>query len=170
MNSVAAVQSRQAFGKSQPWFEDARWLTAAGTYISRYSLVLILFWIGISKFTLAEAEAIQPLIMNSPFTSWMYSFLSVGAVSSMIGAVELTLALLIALRPISPKASLVGSLGAVGTFLTTISFLFTTPGVIDHTHAVPLLAALGGFLIKDVALLGCAVWTAAEAQSAYSAR
>jgi reactive chlorine resistance protein C len=52
------------------------------------------------------------------------------------------------------------------TFLTTVSFLFTTPGVIDHSHAVPLLGDFRGFLIKDLALLGCAVWTAAEALSA----
>jgi len=54
------------------------------------------------------------------------------------------------------------------TFLTTVSFLFTTPGVIDHSHVVPLLGELGAFLIKDLALLGCAVWTAAEARGAYS--
>src|SRR5438309_4708044 len=75
---------------------------------------------------------------------------------------------LIALRPVSPRVSFLGSVGAIMTFLTTVSFLFTTPGVIDHSHAVPLLGELGGFLIKDLALLGCAVLTAAEARGAYS--
>lgn len=148
--------------------EAASWLTALGAHISRYSLVLILFWIGIQKFTLAEAEGIRPLVTHSPFMSWMYSFLSVRAVSGVIGVVEISVAVLMALRPVSPKASFLGSVGAIITFLTTVSFLFTTPGVLDHSHVVPLLGDLGGFLIKDLALLGCAVWTAAEARGAYS--
>ncbi len=168
MNSL--VQSQQALGIARPssTFGDAHWLAPLGVHISRYALVLILFWIGIQKFTLAEAEGIRVFTMHSPFVSWMYSFLSVRAASSLIGTVEVSLAVLIALRPVSPRVSFLGSVGAILTFLTTISFLFTTPGVIDHSHGVPLLGELGGFLIKDLALLGCAVWTAAEARGAYS--
>jgi uncharacterized membrane protein YkgB len=143
-------------------------VSTASVHISRYALVLILFWIGIQKFTLAEAEGIRVFTMHSPFVSWMYSFLSVRAASSLIGTVEVSLAVLIALRPVSPRVSFLGSVGAIMTFLTTVSFLFTTPGVIDHSHAVPLLGELGGFLLKDLALLGCAVLTAAEARGAYS--
>ena len=62
------------------------------------------------------------------------------------------LSVLIALRPVSARASFVGSLGAIGTFLITVSFLFSTPGVLDHTHAVVLLGNLGGFLINHVKL------------------
>src|SRR5947207_14901748 len=98
----------------------------------------------------------------------MYWFVRWRATSSLISTVEESRALLIALRPVSPKVSFLGSVGAIMTFLTTVSFLFTTPGVIDRSHAVPLLGELGGFLIKDLALLGCAVWTAAEARGAYS--
>jgi len=167
-----SVQSQSPLAAPTPTLPlgDARWLTSLGTHISRYSLVLILFWIGIQKFTVAEAEGIKPLIVHSPLMSWVYSFLSVRAASSLIGVVEVSVALLMALRPISPKASFLGILGAIITFLTTVSFLFSTPGVLDHSYAIPLLGGLGGFLIKDLALLGCAVWTAAEARSAYSAR
>lgn len=168
MNTLIQPQpSPVIVGTTSPSPEE-RWLTAAGTHISRYSLVLILFWIGIQKFTLAEAEGIRPLIEHSPLLSWMYSFLSLRAASSLIGVVEISVALLMALRPISPRASLFGSLGAIITFLITVSFLFTTSGVLDHRYAVPLLGAVGGFLIKDLALLGCAVWTAGEARGAYS--
>jgi reactive chlorine resistance protein C len=72
--------------------------------------VLILFWIGIQEFTVAEAESIKPLITHSPLMSWMYSFLSVRAVSSVIGVIEVSVALLMAVRPISPKAAFLGSL------------------------------------------------------------
>jgi len=105
MNSIAQVQESP---KAQP-FEGRAWLSSVGTHVSRYSLVLILFWIGIQKFTLAEAEGIQPLIVNSPLMSWMYSFLSVRTVSSVIGVIEISVALLIALRSVSPKASFLGA-------------------------------------------------------------
>lgn len=168
MNTLIQPQQSPVMSRPSSPSPEACWLASAGTHISRYSLVLILFWIGIQKFTLAEAEGIKPLIEHSPLMSWMYSFLSVRAVSSVIGVVEISVALLMALRPISPKASFVGSLGAIITFLTTVSFLFTTPGVLDHSNAVPLLGGVGGFLIKDLALLGCAVWTGGEARGACS--
>ena len=164
MNSLIQSQQAPVISKPSSSFLEARWLASVGAHISRYSLVLILFWIGIQKFTVAEAEGIRPLIVHSPLMSWMYSFLSSRAASGVIGVVEISVALLMALRPISPKASFLGSVGAVITFVITVSFLFTTPGVLDHSHAVPLLGDLGGFLIKDLALLGCAVWTAAEAR------
>ena len=63
--------------------------------------------------------------------SWMYVVLSVQGVSNVIGLIEITTALLIASRPFSPKASFLGSLGAIVTFLLTISFLFSTPGALQ---------------------------------------
>jgi len=170
MSTSVQSQSPTAVATPNLPLGDPHWLASFGTYIQRYSLVLILFWIGIQKFTVAEAEGIKPLISHSPLMSWMYSILSVRATSSVIGVIEVSVALLMALRPISPKASFLGSLGAIVTFLTTVSFLFTTPGVLDHSYAVPLLGGVGGFLVKDLALLGCAVWTAAEARGAYSLR
>jgi reactive chlorine resistance protein C len=49
-------------------------------------------------------------------------------------------------------------------FGATISFLFTTPGVMDASAGgFPMLSLNGGFLFKDVALLGISVWTLADA-------
>jgi len=138
-------------------------LEGAGAVLSRYGLVVILLLIGILKFTPAEADGIQPLVAHSPFMSWMYFVLSKQGVSNFIGIIELLVALLLALRPISPRASFVGSLGAIATFLLTISFLFTTPGTIELGHGVEILGGAGQFLIKDLVLLGASFWTAAEA-------
>ena len=51
----------------------------------------------------------------------------------------------------------------------TLSFLFTTPGVVSRfAGPVPVLSALPGqFLLKDVVLLGVAVWTLGEAVQAH---
>jgi len=49
-------------------------------------------------------------------------------------------------------------------FFTTLSFLFSTPGVIESSLGFPALSAVPGqFLIKDVVLLGAALWTTGEA-------
>lgn len=53
-------------------------------------------------------------------------------------------------------------------FLTTSSFLVTTPGVWEASAGgFPALSALPGqFVIKDLALLGIAFWTLGEAWKA----
>jgi uncharacterized membrane protein YkgB len=81
----------------------------------------------------------------------------------LIGAIEIAIAALIALRPFSPKASFVGSLGAVVTFMLTVSFLFSTPAAVHLKYGFPVLGDAGQFLIKDLVLLGASLWTAAEA-------
>ena len=48
--------------------------------------------------------------------------------NAMLGAVEIAVGLLIALRPVWPLGSAAGSGLAAGMFLTTLSFLITTPG------------------------------------------
>jgi uncharacterized membrane protein YkgB len=92
--------------------------------------------------------------------------LSVRGVSNLIGVIEIAIAILLALRPISAKASFVGSLGSVATFLLTTSFLLSTPGAVQMSHGLPVLGDAGQFLIKDVVLLGASFWTAAEALAA----
>lgn len=141
-------------------------LEMIGVQISRYGLVVVFLLIGVLKFTSQEAAGIQPLVAHSPLMSWMYAVLSVQGVSNWIGAIEIVIAALIALRPVSPKASFVGSLGGAMTFLLTISFLFSTPGAAELKYGFPFLGGTGQFLIKDLVLLGASLWTAAEAHAA----
>jgi uncharacterized membrane protein YkgB len=141
-------------------------LEALGAWITRYGLVVVLLLIGFLKFTAAEATGIQPLVAHSPLMSWMYTVLSVQGVSNLIGVIEIAIAILLALRPISAKASFLGSLGSIATFLLTTSFLLSTPGAVQMSHGLPVLGDAGQFLIKDVVLLGASFWTAAEALAA----
>jgi uncharacterized membrane protein YkgB len=141
-----------------------RALGAAGTSVTRYGLVLVLLGIGGMKFTAYEAEGIRPFVENSPLLAWTYPLLGVRGLSDLLGAVEIAVAALIALRPWRPKLSAVGSLLAAGMFLTTLSFLATTPAAwAAEAGGFPVIAATGQFLLKDVVLLGAALWTAAEA-------
>ena len=138
------------------------WLTSTGQLVSRYGLVVVLAWIGFGKYAKMEARV---LIEHSPLMSWIYDILSVGAVAKALGTAEIVAAVLIALRPVWPRVSAVGSAMAVVLFLGTLSFLFTTPGlVVAHYDGVPVLGAQPGqFLLKDLVLIGVALWTLGEA-------
>ena len=137
---------------------------AVAKFLARYGLVIVIAWIGALKFTSYEAHGIQPLVANSPLMSWLYDILSVRTFSSMLGVVEIAAAVLIAIKPLAPRASAIGSLIAIGLFLATLSFLVTTPGVGEASAGgFPVLSSTGQFLIKDVALLGLSVWTLADA-------
>src|SRR5690242_8742696 len=140
-------------------------LTSAGELISRYGLVVVLAWIGFGKYAKMEARV---LIEHSPLMSWIYDFLSVRAVAVSLGTAEIVAAVLIALRPVWPRVSAVGSALAVVLFLGTVSFLFTTPGlVVAHYDGVPVLGAQPGqFLLKDLVLIGVAIWTLGDALGA----
>jgi reactive chlorine resistance protein C len=137
-------------------------LEGLGIAVLRYSLAAILLYFGAFKFTPTEARAIQPLIEHSPLMSWMYSWLGVDAVSRVIGVTELAIAGLILSRRWSPRLSALGSLAAVGMFLTTLSFLLTTPGMWEWVDGFPAPSGAAAFLIKDAFLLGAALVTAAE--------
>jgi reactive chlorine resistance protein C len=147
-------------------------LRALGTHATRYGLVVVLLWIGAMKFTAYEAEGVRPLVANSPLMGWVYGVTSVTAFSALLGVVEIAVGLLIALRPVWPRVSAAGSALAVGMFVTTLTFLFTTPGVWEASlGGFPALSAVPGqFLLKDVVLLGAALWTAGEALAARQPR
>ena len=141
-----------------------RTLKGIGEQFIRYGLVVILLWVGALKFTAYEAEGIQGLVANSPLMSWGYSVMSVRGFAMLLGIVEIVLGLLIATRPFAPKLSAIGSIGAIIMFLTTLTFVFTTPGVWQPGYGFPFPSPMPGqFLAKDILLLGAAVWTAGEA-------
>ena len=136
-------------------------LIRAGQFVASYGLVVVLAWIGFGKYVKMEARV---LIEHSPLMSWIYDYLSVTTVARGLGTTEIVAALLIALRPVWPRASAVGSAMAVILFLGTLSFLFTTPGVVStHAARLPVLSAQPGqFLLKDLVLVGVAIWTLGE--------
>ena len=132
----------------------------------RYGLVVAIGWIAAMKGTEYKTKGIQPLIAHSPFLSWGYGVWTVHHFTMIIGAVELTIATLIALRRWFPKASAFGSAGAVLMLLTTLSFIITTPGWEPSLGGFPALSGdVGEFLIKDFVLLGAALWTLSDALS-----
>jgi uncharacterized membrane protein YkgB len=141
---------------------SAERLTRLGQLVSRYGLVIVLAWIGFGKYVKMESRV---LIETSPLLSWIYDFAGVTTVARALGTMEIVAALLIAVAPRWPRASVVGSALAIALFLGTVSFLFTAPGLIaTHAAGIPILTAQPGqFLLKDIVLLGVAIWTLGDA-------
>ncbi len=157
--SIGTVRARSAL----EWvvvIEDA------GKAIMRWGVVIILTWIGGMKFTAYEAMGIQPLVAHSPLLSWMYDFLSVRAFSTVLSFLEIGTAMLIALHSVSPKASAIGSLPAIGLFATALSMIFSTPGWKPSLGFPALSAMPGQFLLKDIVYLGASVWMLGESLKA----
>jgi reactive chlorine resistance protein C len=136
----------------------------AAAYLLRYGLVLVIAWIGFMKFTAYEAAGIQPLVANSPLMSWVYAIFSARAFSALLGVVEVAVAAMIALRPLSAKVSAIGSGLAAVMFLTTLTFILSTPCWEASLGGFPALSVVPGqFIIKDIVLLAAALWSLGEA-------
>lgn len=134
-------------------------IATLGAFLIQYGLVFVVGWIGVMKFTTYEATAIQPLVANSPLLSWVYLLFSAQAFSNILGITEIAIAVMIALRSFSATAAVIGSGLAVMMFLTTLSFLLSTPGWEPSLGGFPALSVVPGqFLLKDVVLLGAALW------------
>ncbi len=162
------ITNQQAMELTRTTWSDK--LEALGRHAPRYGLVLVLLWIGGMKFTAYEAEGISTFVSNSPLMSWAYSVFSIRGFSALLGGTEIAVALLIAARPFSTSASLVGSAAAVGMFLTTLSFLITTPGVWEASvGGFPALSVVPGqFVAKDFVLLGVSLQLFSQDWRAFS--
>jgi uncharacterized membrane protein YkgB len=116
------------------------------------------------KFTYYESHGVSPLVASSPFLGWVYHVMSISAFGRLLGSAELITAALLALKPWWPKASVLGGVLASLFFMGTLSFMVTTPGIGEASAGgFPVLSANGEFLMKDIAILGLALWLLADA-------
>jgi reactive chlorine resistance protein C len=145
------------------WRDQAERLLAYAEPISRVglyvSLAIIYAWFGGMKFTDYEAKGLVPLVENSPLLSWFYAVFSVRGFSTFLGFLALSIGLLITLRLASPIFSAAGGLLSAGLFVTTVSFMISTPGVVVPELGFPAITvAPGQFLLKDVGLFAASFW------------
>ncbi|MFL8991069.1 DUF417 family protein [Pseudomonas sp. QLc11A] len=144
---------------------------ALGTYGAYFALAVIYFWFGGMKFTHYEAAGLVPLVSNSPFLGWVYDIFSVDTFSSLLGVLEVSIGILIAGRLLSPKLSLIGGALSAGLFFTTLSFMISTPGVIEPGLGFPAITvAPGQFLLKDIGLLAASIFVAGHSLTELQSR
>ncbi|MCZ0753113.1 DUF417 family protein [Aeromonas enteropelogenes] len=122
-----------------------------GFLIALAGVVLTLLWIGVFKFTPTEAAAIKPLVASHPLMSWLYGPLSEQGVSNLIGLAEIVIAVGLVVGLWQPRIGYWSSMGAIVTFLVTLSFLLTLTGVWKVVDGVPVTEF---FIFKDLVFLG----------------
>ena len=137
-------------------------LASVGFSVMRCGLATTFLWAGALKFKDYEVQNAEPLVTASPLTSRLREKLGAQKLARLIGVTQITLGSLIAAKPFAPQASAVGSFGAAGMMLGTLSFLATTPEAWQEGQGMPQLSMLGEALLKDSVLLGASLLTAAE--------
>ena len=153
-----ANRTYDASGRA-PRFYDRYTTPAAGAVLVTYALALIFLWFGSLKFTQYEAAGIAPLVMNSPIVAWWHDLFGIAGTAHMLGTYEILTGLLLAARPFNPRLAEIGGAMAAICFLVTVSFLLSTPGIVQPGFDTPfaLSAFPGQFLLKDVALLAASL-------------
>ena len=131
----------------------------SGLGLLRWALILIFIWFGAMKFTAYEADGIAPFIINSPIMGWLHSEFGVRGASYVIGVVELSTAAALIIGAFQPIFSALGAAMSAATYLITLTFFVSTPGVAEATAGgFPAISALPGqFLLKDVVLLAASL-------------
>jgi reactive chlorine resistance protein C len=125
----------------------------------RWTLVIVFLWFGAMKFTSYEANGIAPFIAHSPIMSWLHLLFGVQGASYVIGVIELSTAGALIAGAFNPLASALGAAMSCLTYLITLSFFLSTPGVAEPTAGgFPAISApIGQFLLKDLVLLAASV-------------
>lgn len=145
-------------------------ITAVADQGLRFSIVIVLAWIGAMKFTAYEAGAIEGLVASSPLTAWLYSVFDLHGASKLIGSIEILTAAALILAPLHRWIAIAGAAGASATFAVTASFLASAPVWEASLGGFPALSVVPGqFLLKDLVLLAAALSLLGKALSAYDA-
>lgn len=128
----------------------------------RWSLVFIFAFFGTAKFAAYEAEGLTPIVTNYPLFSWMPPLIGIQGTSNVIGVIELTAGLMIALGAWSKRAGLIGGLMGVCTFVITLSFALGG-NLWQDGYGCPFIGPFAQFLFKDAVLLGGCIALALDA-------
>lgn len=168
-----------------------------GMGVARLGLIVVLLWIGGLKVARYEAEGIVPFVANSPTMSFFYAYEAPEYRKHMnregelvpanqewhkanntyvfaygLGAVIVSLGLLICFHPWLPQVASVGSFLVFVMSLVTLSFLITTPetwvpNLGGPNHGFPYLSGAGRLVVKDAIMMGAALVTMADSAHAW---
>lgn len=177
-------------------FETMSRAESWGITLTRIGIIVVLLWIGGLKVTQYEAEGIVPFVANSPVMSFLmdqpqdykahmnpegklvpenkawHAEHGTYFASYLIGAIIVSLGILLCLHPWYPQAAAIGGFLVFGMAFVTLSFLITTPeswvpALGDADHGFPYLSGRGRLVIKDAIMMGGALVVMADSAKAY---
>jgi uncharacterized membrane protein YkgB len=122
-------------------------------HLIRASMVIIFLFFGYQKWWAYEAQVLIPYISNGPLISWMYPVFGIRGASWFLGVSEWLICALLFLGFWNKNLGVLGALGSVGTFLSTVTIIPFMPNGWDPAAGFPAMAGNVPFLMKDVVLL-----------------
>jgi uncharacterized membrane protein YkgB len=134
--------------KTAPFQEDLDYK------LIRASMVIIYFFFGYQKWFNYEAQGLIPFFTHGPLIFWMYPVFGVKGASYFLGVSEWLFGGLLFAGFWNKKLSVLGSLGSVLTFVTTVTIIpFMPDGWAPSAGGFPAMVGNVAFLMKDVVLL-----------------
>lgn len=122
-------------------------------------MVLIFIFFGYQKWFEYEALTLVPFISNGPLTRWMYPVFGIRGASWFLGVSEWLIAALLLLGFWNKRAGILGAVGSIATFITTVTMIpFMPHGWAASAGGFPAMTGDVPFLMKDVVLLAVSVY------------
>lgn len=128
-------------------------------HLLRIAMVIIFAWFGYDKWFQSEITALAPLIMHGPLISWTIPVLGIRGTAILLGTAEWTFGSLLLLGFWNKKLGVLGALGSIATFISTLTILpFVPDGWDAGAGGFPAMAMNAAFLLKDLVLLVVSVY------------
>jgi uncharacterized membrane protein YkgB len=141
------------------------WLTAKDLDydLLRASMVIIFLFFGYQKWFGYEAQVLVPYISNGPLIFWLYPAFGVRGASWFLGVAEWLIGALLYLGFWSKRLGILGAIGSVATFLSTVTIIpFMPNGWAESAGGFPAMTGNVPFLMKDVVLLAVSIYLLKE--------
>lgn len=161
-------------------------LNQIGIILAHIAIFIIFIWIGGLKFFNYEAEGIMPFVANNPIMkqfipnpqAYKDNKIPEGTineikakwhqenhtyvVSNILGILIISFGILVFLGLFYPILGVIGGILVFLMTLTTLSFLITTPETFvpnlgGENYGFPYLSGAGRLVIKDLAIMACAL-------------
>jgi uncharacterized membrane protein YkgB len=128
-------------------------------HLVRASMVIVFAFFGYQKWFEYEAKALLPFISNGPLIFWLYPALGIRGATYFLGVSEWLFGALLLLGFWNKTAGVLGALGGVASFLSTVTIIpFMPDGWAASAGGFPAMQGNVAFLMKDVVLLAVSVY------------
>ncbi len=128
-------------------------------HLLRAAMVVIFAWFGYDKWFQSEITALVPLITHGPLIFWTIPVLGIHGTAILLGTAEWTFGSLLLLGFWNKKLGVLGALGSIATFISTVTILpFVPDGRDTGAGGFPAMAMNAAFLLKDLVLLVVSVY------------
>ena len=125
----------------------------------RAAMVIIFLLFGYQKWFDYEAQALIPYISHGPLIFWMYSVFGVRGACWFLGGAEWLFGALLLLGFWNKRLSILGALGSIFAFLSTITIIPFVPNAwAPSAGGFPAMTETSAFLLKDLVLLAVSVY------------